>query len=55
MPKIKKRYYAAIYWATNWRQAADKSLMSMFIRVTEEIVGELLVTEISKLGLTQEQ
>lgn len=47
---------AAIYWTTNWRQAADRSLMSMFIRVTEERGGgELLVTEISELGLTQEQ
>ena len=36
MPKIKKRNYAAIDWAANWRQAVDRSLMSMFIQVTEE-------------------
>ena len=39
MPKIKKRNYAAIYWAANWRQAVDRSLMSMFMRVTEERGG----------------
>ena len=43
MSKIKKRNYAAIYWATNWKQAVDRSLMSMFIQVTEERGGRGVV------------
>lgn len=39
MPKIKKRNHAAIYWTTDWRQAADRSLMPMSTQAAEERGG----------------
>lgn len=48
MPKIKKRNYIAIHWATNWRQAAKQ--IPDITQVTEEVVAEMFITDISELN-----